>query len=277
MDTETARRLTATEVETLDPYMLMAVLGKRVIHPGGKLSTEELFRRADFAAGQRVLDVGCGVGTTAIEIARRYGARVTAVDISSLMLERARSNVAAAGVEDKLAVESGDILTLRFPDGAFDRVIAEAVTMFVNRPRAAKELVRVCRPGGRVLATEFLWRKPPTPEARQIFLGELCPGMNFDTLEDWVRIYEEAGLDNVRVTSGPFEMMTPTGFLQDEGLTNTLAIMGRALSRACYLRKMAWLMPRMNRAVPYLGYIAISGKKPDRGTAQENREEEIEA
>jgi cyclopropane fatty-acyl-phospholipid synthase-like methyltransferase len=43
--------------------MLMAVLGKQVIHPGGKLSTEELFQRADFASGQRVLDVGCGAGT----------------------------------------------------------------------------------------------------------------------------------------------------------------------------------------------------------------------
>src|SRR5919108_115883 len=96
-------------------------------------------------------------------------------------------------------------------------VIAEAVTMFVERPRAAQELVRVCRPGGRVLATEFLWRKPPTPEARQIFLGEVCPGMSFDTLDDWVQIYRNAGLEQLEVTSGPFEMMTPQGFLSDEG------------------------------------------------------------
>jgi hypothetical protein len=123
-------------------------------------------------------------------------------------------------------------------------------------------LVRVCRTGGRVLATEFLWRKPPTPEARQIFLGEVCPGMNFDTLDDWVQIYREAGLSDVQVTSGPFEMMTTAGFVRDEGIANSLAVMGRALSRRSYLKKMAWLMPRMNRAVPYLGYIAVSGVKP---------------
>ena len=134
--------------------------------------------------------------------------------------------------------------------------------MFVDRSAAAKELVRVCRPGGRVLATEFLWRKPPTPEARQIFLDEVCPGMNFDTLDDWVQIYREAGLEDVQVTSGPFEMMTPAGFVRDEGIANSLAVMGRALSRRSYLKKMAWLMPRMNRAVPYLGYIAVSGVKP---------------
>jgi hypothetical protein len=55
---------------------------------------------------------------------------------------------------------------------------------------------------------------------------------------------------------------TSTGFIKDKGLANTLAIVGRALSRACYLKKMTWLMLRMNRAVPYLGYIAVSGMKP---------------
>lgn len=134
--------------------------------------------------------------------------------------------------------------------------------MFVDRPRAARELVRVCRPGGRVLATEFLWRKPPTPEARQIFLGEICPGLNFDTLEEWVQIYREAGLTDIQVSSGPFEMMTPMGFLNDEGVTNCLKFMGRTFSRLSCLKKMIWLMPRMQRAVPYLGYIVVAGTKP---------------
>ena len=88
------------------------------------------------------------------------------------MRERAEANVAAAGMTDLVGVQDADILDLPYPDGSFDVVLAEAVTMFVNRPRAAAELARVCRPGGRVLATEFYWRRPPTEEARQIFLGE---------------------------------------------------------------------------------------------------------
>jgi ubiquinone/menaquinone biosynthesis C-methylase UbiE len=260
--TKEKAHLTAAEVEALDPYALMAVLGKRVIHPGGRRSTEELFQQADFQVGQQVLDVGCGVGTTATQIARRFGARVTAVDISDLMLNRAQANIRSLSLADQIEVKQGDIMALDFPDNGFDRVIAEAVTMFVDRPGAARELVRVCRPGGRVLATEFLWRKPPTPEARQIFLGEVCPGMNFDTLEDWVRIYREAGLQDVQVASGSFEMMTPAGFFKDEGLMNCLLFMGRTLSRLSYIKKMAWLMPRMQRAVPYLGYIVLAGVKP---------------
>jgi len=92
-----------------------------------------------------------------------------------------------------------DILELSFADNRFDRVLAEAVTMFVDRPRAARELVRVCRPGGRVLTTEFLWRKPPTPEARQIFLGEVCPGMNFNTLLDSGEYTKKHGFSSGRL------------------------------------------------------------------------------
>src|SRR5438132_5147364 len=87
-----ATRLAAKEIAVLDPYKFMAVIGKRVIHPGGRSSTESLLRRAQITDTTRVLDVGCGVATTAVEIAKRYGAQVTAVDISPVMLERATAN-----------------------------------------------------------------------------------------------------------------------------------------------------------------------------------------
>jgi ubiquinone/menaquinone biosynthesis C-methylase UbiE len=209
-----------------------------------------------------VLDVGCGVATTALTVAHRFAADVTAVDIEPLMLERAQNAVEAAGVKELVHLQEGDILALEFPDSAFDVVIAEAVTMFVDRARAARELIRVCRPGGRVLATEFMWRRPPSEEAREAFLGQVCPGLRFDTAEDWVRIYTEAGLSSIEIDEGPFEMMTPKGFVQDEGVTRALSVMGRVMTRPAYMRKMIWLMPRMKRAVPFLGYIVVSGKKP---------------
>ena len=62
--------LTTDEVRALDPYAFLAVLGKRVIHPGGRASTDRLLALADVKPGERVLDVGCGVGTTAIRLAQ---------------------------------------------------------------------------------------------------------------------------------------------------------------------------------------------------------------
>lgn len=258
------RRLESGEIERLDPYVFMAVIGKRLIHPGGRAATEQLLARAGITSENKVLDVGCGVATTAITVAQRFGAEVTAIDIDPLMLERARRAVAAAGEQDRIDVRRGDILALDLPDGAFDVVIAEAVTMFVDRARAAGELIRVCRPGGRVLATEFMWRRPPSGEAREAFLGQVCPGLRFDTAEDWMRIYSEAGLVNIEIDEGPFEMMTPKGFIRDEGVGRSLAVMGRVATRPAYMKKMIWLMPRMRRAVPYLGYVVVSGTKPPR-------------
>lgn len=250
------------DIQSLDPYAFLAVLGKRVIHPGGRRSTEELFSLADIQAGHRVLDAGCGVVTTAITIARRFGADVTAVDVSPIMLERARENVRRARLTALIHVDHGDILALPFADGTFDRVIAEAVTMFVDRPRAAAELVRVCRPGGMVLATEFLWRQPPTDEARELFLGQLCPGMQLDHLDGWRQLYAGAGLADIQVRTGPFELMTARGFVKDEGFVNAVSCMVRGLVKPARVRKMAWMMPRLRKAVPYLGYVLVAGLKP---------------
>lgn len=255
-------KLAAEEIAKLDPYKFMATIGKRVIHPGGRASTEALLERAAFTWHTKVLDVGCGVATTAVEIAQRYGAHVTAVDVSPLMLERAHANVIAAGVDGLVEVDRGDILDLGYQEDSFDVVIAEAVTMFVDRRRAATELARVTAPGGRVLATEFFWREPPSAAAREIFFGQVCPGLEFDTIEDWVALYESAGLSELDTVTGPFEMMTPRGFLADEGMVGSLAIMGLVISRPANIRKMAWLMPRMAKAVPFLGYIVVAATKP---------------
>jgi SAM-dependent methyltransferase len=65
------------------------VLGKRVIYPGGRRSTQQLLEFASLAAGQQVLDIGCGVATTTIQVAQRFNARVTAADLAPLMLARA--------------------------------------------------------------------------------------------------------------------------------------------------------------------------------------------
>jgi ubiquinone/menaquinone biosynthesis C-methylase UbiE len=94
-------------------------------------------------------------------------------------------------------VEEADLLALPYPEASFDRVVAEAVTMFVGRPRAAVELARMCAPGGRVLA-ELGWRRPPTVQVRQVFLGQVWPGLQFDTVEEWTAPYGKARLTGTK-------------------------------------------------------------------------------
>jgi cyclopropane fatty-acyl-phospholipid synthase-like methyltransferase len=240
----------------------MALLGKRVIHPGGRRSTQELIELAQFRPEHRVLEVGCGVGATAIEIAKRYGCEVVGVDIDPVMLAAAKAAVGKEGLGDRVRLKPADIQELPFQDDSFDRVIVEAVTIFADRPLAAREITRVCRPAGRVLDHEFVYRTPPTAEIRRTIEKEVCGGVHFDTDQDWVELFENAGLRNIQVRVGPFAMMTLEGMLRDEGLANTFRMMLRVCSRPAYVRKMCWLMARMLPAAPYLGYVVLAGTKP---------------
>jgi SAM-dependent methyltransferase len=109
-------------------------------------------QRLNARAGERILDVATGTGWSARNVART-GAAVTAVVISRELLLAARE--LSSHLRPPIDFRQGDAECLPFDDGAFDGVISTFGVMFaVNQPRAAAELARVCRPGGRLaLAT----------------------------------------------------------------------------------------------------------------------------
>src|SRR5438128_1814803 len=110
--------------------------------------SELLARAVDVHSGQRVLDVAAGTGNTALAAARR-GARVTATDLVPRMLETASRRAAAEGLE--LDVQVADAQDLPFEDGTFDVVMSSFGAMYApDQRRTASELIRVCRPGGRI-------------------------------------------------------------------------------------------------------------------------------
>jgi ubiquinone/menaquinone biosynthesis C-methylase UbiE len=113
-----------------------------------QITGEALCEAVDLRSGERVLDVACGNGNAALAPARRF-ARVTGVDYVPALLARAGSRATADGLPIEL--REGDAEALPFPDGAFDVVLSTFGVMFApDQERAARELVRVCRHGGRI-------------------------------------------------------------------------------------------------------------------------------
>ena len=105
--------------------------------------------------GSRILEVGCGAGAAAVELARR-GHLVYALDRSQTMVRRTRGHSAEAGVGQVVLPVVGDAHRLGFPDDAFDLVIALGVLSWLQAPDAAiEEMARVTRPGGHVLVTSL--------------------------------------------------------------------------------------------------------------------------
>lgn len=104
-------------------------------------------------SGSRMLDIGCGAGQITIPAART-GVQATGVDIATNSLEQARARAAAEGL--KVQFDEGDAEQLLYPDASFDTVVSVVGAMFAPRPeRVAAEMVRVCRPGGRIMMVNW--------------------------------------------------------------------------------------------------------------------------
>lgn len=110
----------------------------------------------DLGQGEAVLDLGCGAGADVLRIAREIGptGRAVGIDLNPAMVEAVRERAAAAGLTNVEAQVGGDGV-LPFADGTFDVVHTERVLIHVADPDATlREVVRVLRPGGRVVACE---------------------------------------------------------------------------------------------------------------------------
>ncbi|MCD6044790.1 MAG: SAM-dependent methyltransferase [Burkholderiales bacterium] len=123
--------------------------------------SELLCEAADLRGGSKVLDVATGSGNTALGAARRR-CEVTGIDYVASLLERARERAAVERLD--IRFEEGDVEALPYPDGSFDVVLSTFGVMFApDQERAARELLRVCRAGGRIALTNW------TPEG---FVGQ---------------------------------------------------------------------------------------------------------
>ena len=111
----------------------------------------------DAPAPVQVLDLACGTGDFSIAIAKALtGGHVTGVDLSEGMLAVMREKVDKAELNGMISIEEGDGENLRFPDNTFDRVtIAFGIRNFEDRPKGLREMLRVLKPGGRLVILEL--------------------------------------------------------------------------------------------------------------------------
>ncbi len=173
-------------------------------HMGGLKSTQELLALCHIQAGQRVLEVGCGIGNTACYIAKNYGCRVIGIDISERMVARSRDRAIRKKVETSVAFRVADAQHLPFEDGFFDAVICESVTAFVeDKQQAVSEFRRVVKPGGYVGLNEVTWRKTPTPELVN-YISFIMAGADFLPAERWRQLLERSGLREVEARNYSF-------------------------------------------------------------------------
>jgi len=163
-------------------------------------------RTADLAqlqSGETVLDVGCGTGTLAIEVARRVGraGRVAGIDPGTEQIARARAKAARHHLPIEFQV--GVIEQLPFPDQTFDVVFS--TLMMHHLPAGLKrqglaEIARVLKPGGRLVIADFTHKKERAGQAARFHAGG-------SRIQDLAAMVKDAGFDQLEM-----EEMRPPRF-----------------------------------------------------------------
>ncbi len=171
-------------------------------------SGDSLVQRIGITKGLKVLDLGCGDGTTALPAAR-LGADVLGVDIARNLVEAGNKRAQAEGLVN-CRFQEGDACNLReLPDQAFDLTISIFGAMFAPKPYdVAKEAVRVTRPGGRIVMGNWIPNDPTlvaqilrissayTPPPPEGFVSPMTWGIESNVIER----FASAGADAEKIS-----------------------------------------------------------------------------
>jgi SAM-dependent methyltransferase len=127
-----------------------------MIHMGGVAATDALATMAGIAVGDRVLDIGSGVGGPARRIASRFGAAVCGIELSEVLHDTATRLTALVGLSGQVRLVHGSALALPFDDGSFDTAVMQHVAMQITeKGRLFGEIARVLAPGGHMALHEL--------------------------------------------------------------------------------------------------------------------------
>ncbi len=146
-------------------------------HPGGIELTRHMGSLLQLSPQSHVLDVACGRGTSAFQLAEAFGCKVTGIDLSDDNLEAASVAAEERGISHRVTFRNADAEKLPFGDSAFNAIICEcAFCTFPDKPRAAREFVRVLQPKGQIGISDLTRTAEAIPELDGLLAWIACIG-----------------------------------------------------------------------------------------------------
>ncbi len=240
-------------------------------HKGGLKFTEKLIELCHLKNGQFVLDVGCGVGTTACFLAKKYRCKVIGIDLNNKKIEWSKERAKREHIENLVEFKVADAQDLPFKNDFFDVVITEAVNVYLsNKQKAIKEYIRVLKPEGYIGLHEGTWIKTPTKEIVDLFVKtnqELYSAgfkgydywRNEFTSEGWTNLLKNAGLKEITATSYKSTSKTDLNGLKSIGLKHITKTIILYIISPTFRKMINTNVPK--EIVEYYGHGIFVGKK----------------
>lgn len=254
---------TTLNFKTAPGHEVLAAAGKTMLRPGGKAATEMLLELADFKSGDTVLELAASFGYSSIALAERFGVKVVGVEKNPDSVARARANVAAAGLSDRVEIVEGDIFHLDRISQEFDWVLAEAILTMQSPSGKAKILSGIgdrLKPGGKFLSHELLARNRESEIHKA--LSEVTRANSTPLSESgWISVCQNAGLQVEKCQTGGMGLLNLRRMLNDEGFFGTVRIVWNVLSRSQIRDRILAMRRVFQKYQQDLGYIIICAQK----------------
>jgi ubiquinone/menaquinone biosynthesis C-methylase UbiE len=172
------------------------------LHPGGEATTRRALELIGVGPGDRLLDVACGTGVSALLAAREFGCVVAGVDYAADAVRDAQQAADAVGVCERVGFVAGDAEALPFAESEFDAVLCEcSLCTFPDQVRAIAEIRRVLRPGGRLALSDVTAEPDRLPAALDGVLATLACVGEARSLAEYQEMLADAGLRVIAVES----------------------------------------------------------------------------
>lgn len=179
--------------------MLEFIWGEGYMAPGGPGNVARLLEGTR-PAGRRILDIGCGIGGPAMDMARLHGAEVVGIDLEAPLIERATAAAKRAGLGGSCTFRHVEPGPLRFADASFDIVVSSgAVTQTEDKTAMFAECYRVLRPGGFFSCYE--WMRSTRDYSDDMRYWFRMEGLTYalETLEQYGDRLRAAGFEDVEL------------------------------------------------------------------------------
>jgi len=170
------------------------------LHPGGDRLTHRLAGLAGIERGQRVLDIACGSGATALLLARELECEVVGVDLGARAIEQAVAAAGAAALEGRVRFVVGDAEELRFADAGFDVALSEcSLCTFPDKRRAIAEMTRVVRPAGTIAIADVTADLNALPAQLRSAAARVACVADARSADEYASLLRDAGWEPVAI------------------------------------------------------------------------------